>query len=104
MIKRVQMFAERFNDVEEGFKETDKAIKSLKITLADGGQSIITSAKKIIKLGAKEDGSHAKISALYVDDENEQMIGELAEESESNQQINVIPEDNDEAVEKKFRN
>ena len=104
MIKRVQMFAERFNDVEEGFKETDKAIKSLKITLADGGQSIFTSAKKIIKLGAKEDGSHAKISALYVDDENEQMIGELAEESESNQQINVIPEDNDEAVEKKFRN
>ena len=104
MIKRVQMFAERFNDVEEGFKETDKAIKSLKITIADGGQSIITSAKKIINLGVKEDSAHAKISALYVDDENEQMIGELCEESESNQQIHTIPENNDEAIEKKYRN
>ena len=104
MIKRVQMFAERFNEVESGFKETDKAIQSLKITIADGGQSIITSAKKIIKLGAKEDNGHPKISTTYVDDDDNLMIGELDEESESNQQINVIPEDNDEAVEKKYRN
>jgi DNA recombination protein RmuC len=104
MIKRVQMFAERFNEVESGFKETDKAIQSLKITIADGGQSIITSAKKIIKLGAKEDNGHPKISTTYVDDDDNLMIGELDEESESNQQINVIPEDSDEAVEKKYRN
>ena len=104
MIKRVQMFAERFSEVEAGLKKTDEAVKSLKITLADGGQSIITSAKKIINLGAKEDGGHAKISSLYVEDETEPMIGELSEESESNQQINAIPENCDEVLEKKYRN
>ena len=104
MIKRTQMFAERFNEVEKCLKKTTEAVVEVKRSTANGGQSIITSAKKIISLGVKEDNGHAKISTLYVEEEGAQMIGELDENSESTLQMNTVPENNDEAVEKKYRN
>ena len=104
MIKRTQIFVERFNEVDKCMKKTSEAFNKVKMSTANGGQSIITSAKKIINLGVKEDNGHAKISTLYIDEDATQMIGELDENSESTQQMNVIPEGDDEAVEKKYRN
>lgn len=104
MIKRTQIFVERFNEVDKCLKKTNEAFDKVKMSTANGGQSIITSAKKIINLGVKEDNGHAKISTLYVEDEAAQMIGELDENSESTLQMNTVPENNDEAVEKKYRN
>ena len=104
MIKRTQVFAERFNEVERHLKKTTEAVGEVKKSIATGGQSIMTSAKKLINLGVKEDKGHVKISSFYVDEEPMQMIGELDEDSESLEQMNLIPEDNDEAVEKKYRN
>lgn len=104
MIKRTQIFAERFNEVEKQFQKTATAMGDVKKSIATGGQSIMTSASKLIKLGVKEDKNHVKISTFYVEEESLQMIGELDEDSESVEQMNLIPEDNDEAVEKKYRN
>jgi DNA anti-recombination protein RmuC len=104
MIKRTQIFAERFNKVEEHLKNTTDAVGEFKKSIATGGHSIIKSANKVIQLGIKEDKSHVKISSFYVDEDSVQMIGELDEESTSMEQMTAIPEDDDEAVEKKYRN
>ena len=104
MIKRTQIFAERFNKLETCVKSVNDAVVETKKSIATGGHSIIKSANKVIQLGIKEDKSHVKISSFYVDEEPVQMIGELDAESESMEQMSVIPEDNDEAVEKKYRN
>lgn len=104
IIKRTQIFAERFNEVEKQLHKTTTAMGEVKKSIATGGQSIMTSATKLIKLGVKEDKNHVKISTFYVEDESTQMIGELDDESESVEQMNRIPEDNDEAIEKKYRN
>ena len=104
MIKRTQVLAERFNEVEKHLKKTSEAVGDVKMSLAAGGQSIMTSAKKVINLGVKEDNRHVKISSFYVDDESHQMIGEIDTESESYEQMSLIPEENDEAIEKKYKN
>ena len=104
MIKRTQIFAERFNEVEKFLKKTTDAVTDLKKSTANEKQSIITSATKLIKLGLKEDKNHVKISSFYVEEDAAQMIGELDAESESVGQMAVVPEGEDEAVEKKYRN
>ena len=104
MIKRTQVLAERFNEVEKHLKKTSEAVGDVKMSLAAGGQSIMTSAKKVINLGVKEDNRHVKISSFYVDDESHQMIGEIDTESESYEQMNLIPEENDKVIEKKYKN
>lgn len=104
IVKRTQIFAERFNEVEKCLRKTSEAVNDVKKSTANGGQSIITSANKLIKLGVKEDKSHVKLSSFYVEEETSQMIGEVPEDSESRLQMTAIPEDNDEAVEKKYRN
>jgi DNA recombination protein RmuC len=103
MIKRTQVFAERFNEVEKCLKKTYDAVNDVKKSTANGGQSIITSAKKIISLGVKEDNSHAKISSLYIDEDATQMIGELEENCESTHQMSAIPDGEDEVIEKKYK-
>ena len=104
MIKRTQIFAKRFNEVEKCLKKTTDAVGEVKKSIATGGQSIMTSATKLIKLGVKEDNNLVKISTFYVEEEETQMIGELAEDSESIEQMNTIPDSDDEAIEKKYRN
>ena len=54
VIERVQDFGVRFADVEASMNDTIKKINRLKITTAEGGPSIITAAKSLIKAGAKE--------------------------------------------------
>ena len=54
VIERVQDFGMRFADVEASMNDTNKKINRLKITTAEGGPSIITAAKSLIKAGARE--------------------------------------------------
>ena len=54
VIERVQDFGMRFADVEASMNDTSKKINRLKITTAEGGPSIITAAKSLIKAGARE--------------------------------------------------
>ena len=87
MIERVQLFAERFEAVEESFADTLKRFESLKILTAERGSSIITSARHIISYGVKEEKRKRSLMTVYVEDEEESIIGELAENSESMRQI-----------------
>lgn len=60
IVSRVQNFYARLLEVEAQFRKTQTAFDALKTTTADHGQSIITPALKLIKLGAKEDKTRNK--------------------------------------------
>ena len=74
VIERVQDFGMRFADVEASMNDTIKKINRLKITTAEGGPSIITAAKSLIKAGAKENKRKKPLSdmddSLFIDDES----------------------------------
>ena len=55
IVARAQLFYERFLVVEEEFQKVQNQFNQLKTTVAPTGQSIITSANKLLKYGAKED-------------------------------------------------
>ena len=95
MIERVQLFAERFESVEDSFDETLKRFEKLKILTSDRGSSIITSARQIISYGVKEEKRKRSLMSIYVEDDEQSMIGELAENSESMRQIMVSDEKNE---------
>ena len=104
IIERTQIFAKRFNDVETCLKKTVDAIGEVKKSTANEKKSIITSARKLIGFGIKESKNHVKITSVFAEEETPQMIGELAEESESMQQMSSILGEDDEVIEKKYRN
>ena len=54
IINRVQLFYERFVLVEEQLDKTREAFDELKRSTASEGKSVITSARKLIDYGAKE--------------------------------------------------
>lgn len=54
IINRVQLFYERFVLVEEQLDKTREAFDELKRSTASEGKSVITSARKLIEYGAKE--------------------------------------------------
>lgn len=74
VIERVQDFGMRFADVEASMNDTIKKINRLKITTAEGGPSIITAAKSLIKAGAKENKRKKPLSdmddSLFIDEES----------------------------------
>ena len=71
VIERVQDFGIRFMDVETSVQDTMKKINKLKITTAEGGPSIITAAKSLIKAGARENKKKKTLSemdeSLFID-------------------------------------
>ena len=74
VIERVQDFGMRFADVEASMNDTIKKINRLKITTAEGGPSIITAAKGLIKAGARENKKKRPIAdmddSLFIDEES----------------------------------
>lgn len=60
IVSRVQLFYERFLSVESEFARVQESLSKLKITVSPSGQSIITSANKLLKYGAKEDPKKKK--------------------------------------------
>lgn len=72
VVKRVQMFCERFKKVEESLSKTQEAVKQVKITTADNGLSIITSARNMLKFGAEQSPKHDPLPALEGEEEDEE--------------------------------
>jgi DNA recombination protein RmuC len=60
IVSRVQLFYERFLSVESDLAKAQESFAKLKITVSPSGQSIITSANKLLKYGAKEDPKKKK--------------------------------------------
>ncbi|MGN0282197.1 MAG: DNA recombination protein RmuC [Prevotella sp.] len=54
VVNRVQMFYERFMEVDEQLNKTRKAFDNLKTTTSPSGKGIITAASKLLEYGAKE--------------------------------------------------
>lgn len=70
IVSRVQTFYARLLDVEAQFHKAQTAFDALKTTTADRGQSIITPARTLIRLGAKEDKAKTKKALPHLDDED----------------------------------
>ena len=73
IVERVQDFGIRFMDIESSMNDTIKKMNKLKITTADGGPSIITAAKALIKAGARENKKKKSLTemddTLFLDDD-----------------------------------
>ena len=78
VIDRVQDFGMRFMDVESSMYDTIKKMTRLKITTADGGPSIITAARNLLKAGARENKKKKSLSemdeAMFIDSDTQPML------------------------------
>jgi DNA recombination protein RmuC len=64
IIERVQEFGTRFQNVESSMHKTIELMSKLKISTADGGKSIITAARNLIKAGAKENKNKKSLNDI----------------------------------------
>ncbi len=65
LVNRVQLFAERLDEVKKQFEKTSDAFLKVEASTAGGGQSILTSARKLLKMGASENHKRKRsLSAL----------------------------------------
>ena len=60
LVNRVQLFAERMDDVKRQLERTAEAFQKVEASTAEGGQSIITTARKLTKMGASENPKRRK--------------------------------------------
>ena len=68
VVNRVQMFYERFLEVEDQLEKTRKAFDSLKTNTSPSGKSIITAASKLLDYGARENPKRkVSLGAAYRD-------------------------------------
>jgi len=78
IVERTQDFAQRFGDVETKMRQTTEAMNKLRTTTADGGQSIITAARSLLKAGARENKKKKTISdssdIVFIDSDESQML------------------------------
>ncbi len=79
IVERTQDFATRFAKVESKMRDTVDSMDKLKIVTADGGQSIITAARNLLKAGARENKkktSLADADSLFIEGEASNLFGE----------------------------
>lgn len=78
IVERTQDFAQRFGDVETKMRQTTEAMSKLRTTTADGGQSIITAARSLLKAGARENKKKKTIGEssdiVFIDSDESQML------------------------------
>ena len=60
MVDRVQLFAERMGDVRRQLEKTSEAFDKVQASTAESGQSIITTARQLLKMGAVENTKRKK--------------------------------------------
>ena len=60
MVDRVQLFAERMDEVKRQFQKTSDALLNVEKSTAASGMSIITSARNLLKMGASENPKRKK--------------------------------------------
>lgn len=81
MVDRVQLFAERMNEVRRQFEKTSEAFEKVQASTADNGQSIITTARQLLKMGAIENPKRKK---SLKDTQNELEVPFVEDEKENN--------------------
>ena len=85
VVDRVQDFGMRFLDVESSLNDTVKKMAKLKITTAEGGPSIITAARKLLKAGAKENQRKKALAgmdeSIFIDADDTPALTDNAGES-----------------------
>lgn len=64
MVDRVQLFAERMDEVKRQFQKTSDALLNVEKSTAESGMSIITSARNLLKMGASENPKRKKSLAV----------------------------------------
>lgn len=72
MVQRVQLFCQRFDEVEDYFNKAHKKFDSVKKLLSPSGQSIVNAANRLVQLGAKQDARKAalpKAELLEIEEE-----------------------------------
>ena len=81
IVERTQLFASRLAATEKSMQKVIDDFKDLKTSTADGGRSIITPAKKLVQLGAKQQKGKDKadLTQIFVDDDKT-LIFERSEE------------------------
>ena len=79
LIDRVQLFYERFQAVDDQLNKTRDAFNKVKTVTASGGMSIATSARNLIKMGAKENPKRTASLSFPVDEAEEVATGENEE-------------------------
>ena len=89
MVQRVQLFCQRFDEVEDYFNKAHKKFDSVKKLLSPSGQSIVNAANRLVQLGAKQDARKAALP-------KEELI-EQDDVSIHSQDLNTISVLNDEA-------
>lgn len=80
IVSRVQLFYERFVEVEEAFGKVSKKFEKTKKLLSPDGYSIITAANNLVELGAKENKSKQSLPKA-------EETHALTEEAKGNAQI-----------------
>lgn len=61
VVERVQMFRERFLEVERALQKAQDAVNNVKIVTSDGGRSILTATRKMLSYGAEESPKHRSL-------------------------------------------
>ncbi len=61
IVNRVQIFVERFDTARQQLIKTQQAFDAIDVITADKGTSIVTSAKQLIRMGAKENTKRKKL-------------------------------------------
>lgn len=74
IVERVQMFAERFREVENQLKKTQNVFDDVKKITSEQGKSIIVAANKLKKYGASESARHKPLPkpAAEIEDEGKE--------------------------------
>ena len=60
IVDRVQLFAERFESVKQQLQKTQDSFDKLESITADSGQSILTPASRLLKMGARQNPKRKK--------------------------------------------
>lgn len=79
LVNRVQMFYERFVSVDAQLTRTKNSFDDLKTVVAPTGQSIVTSANKLLRFGAQENPKR-KVKLPKADDTTDEKILETPTE------------------------
>lgn len=84
MVSRVQLFCQRFTEVEDYLDKAQKKFDAVKTLLSPSGQSIVNAANRLVQLGAKEDSAR-KVALPKADvGQQEELLNSLASEEKVN--------------------
>lgn len=84
MVSRVQLFCQRFTEVEDYLGKAQKKFDAVKTLLSPSGQSIVNAANRLVQLGAKEDSAR-KVALSKADvGQQEELLNSLASEEKVN--------------------